>query len=212
MRAPLFLSLLLLPMGLRAQLLDSIGLFLQERPRLTVGLDSRGSFISNQNVRMLGVKVGLEHGGRVRYGIGYSWLGTPVEGEAEVVEEGVSRTVTTRLRLGLVTPYFSYAFYKRGPWEVSIPVQVGIGGGSLVYDDLQGNATKLKKAFVFTYEPAMTVQYRFLKYFAVGGGLGYRLAFTNASLDESLNAPVYIIGVRVFFGDLYRDVVREDGE
>ena len=69
---------------------------------------------------------------------------------------------------------------------------------------------QLKKVFVFLYEPAMTVQYRFLRYLGVGGGLGYRLAFTNASLDESLNAPVYIIGVKVFFGDLYRDVVGED--
>ncbi len=210
MRTLLLPLLLLLTFGANAQLLDSIGLFLQERPRITIGLDSRGSFISNQNVRMLGVKVGMEHGGRVRYGIGYSWLGTPVERETEVVEEGVTRTVTTRVRLGLVTPYFSYAFYQRGPWEVSIPVQVGIGGGSLVYDDLQGKTQKLKRAFVVTYEPAMTVQYRFLKYLAVGGGLGYRLAFTNASLDESLNAPVYIIGVRVFFGDLYRDLRGEE--
>ncbi|MBL0037191.1 MAG: hypothetical protein IPP26_15880 [Flavobacteriales bacterium] len=207
----LILSLsLLLTLGAHAQLLDSIGMFLQEKPRLTVGLDSRGSFISNQNVRMLGVKVGLEHGGRVRYGIGYSFLRTPVEREQQVVENGLTRTVTTRVRLGYVTPFFSYAFYQRGPWEVSIPVQVGIGGGSLVYDDLEGRTQKLKRAFVFLYEPAMTVQYRFLKYFAVGGGLGYRLAFTNASLDESLNAPVYILGVRVFFGDVYKDLRGEE--
>ena len=205
----LLLLLLVPPLPLSAQLLDSIGMFLQEKPRLTVGLDSRGSFISNQNVRMMGVKVGLEHAGRVRYGIGYSFLRTPIERERQVVENGMTRTVTTRVRLGYVTPYFSYAFYQRGPWEVSIPVQVGIGGGSLVYDDLEGRTQKLKRAFVFLYEPAMTVQYRFLKYFAVGGGLGYRLAFTNASLDESLNAPVYILGVRVFFGDVYKDLRRE---
>lgn len=206
---PLLLSLSL-PLGVRAQLLDSIGLFLQEPPRLTVALDSRGSFISNQNVRLLGVKVGLEHGRRVRYGVGYSFLGTRLEREEQVVENGTERTVMARVRLGYITPFFSYSFYQRGPWEVNIPVQVGIGGGSLVYDDLEGRTQKLKKAFVFLYEPAMTVQYRFLRYFAVGGGLGYRLAFTNASLDESLNAPVYIIGAKVFFGDLYRDVVGED--
>ncbi len=190
---------------LQAQLLDSIALFTQEPAKPTFSLDSRGSFISNQNVRMLGVKVGLEHAGRVRYGIGYSFLRTPVESEAQVEEGGYTRTVTTRLRLGYVTPFFGYTFYRRGAWEVSIPVQVGIGGGSVVYDDLEGNRTKLKRAFVFLYEPAMVVQYRFLKYFAVGGGLGYRLVFTNASLDEHLNAPVYIIGIRVFFGDAYKD-------
>ncbi len=188
-----------------AQLLDSIALFTQEAPKPTFSLDSRGSFISNQNVRMMGVKVGLEHAGRVRYGIGYSFLRTPVEREALVLEAGYTRTVTTRMRLGYVTPFFGYTFYRRGPWEVSIPVQVGIGGGSVTYDDIAGRRQKLKRAFVFLYEPAMVVQYRFLKYFAVGGGLGYRLVFTNASLDEHLNAPVYIIGLRVFFGDAYKD-------
>ncbi len=203
---PLALILLICAFtAVNAQLLDSIAMFTQEPAKPTFSLDSRGSFISNQNVRLLGVKVGLEHAGRVRYGIGYSFLRTPVESEAQVEEGGDTRTVTTRLRLGYVTPFFGYTFYRRGPWEVSIPVQVGIGGGSVVYDDLEGNRTKLKRAFVFLYEPAMVVQYRFLKYFAVGGGLGYRLVFTNASLDEHLNAPVYIIGIRVFFGDAYKD-------
>lgn len=212
MRARYLLLLLplLLHQGARAQLLDSIGLFLQEPPRIAFSLDSRGSFISNQNVRLLGVKVGLEHGRRVRYGIGYSFLGTRLEREEQVVENGTERTVMARVRLGYLTPFFSYTFYQRGPWEVNIPVQVGIGGGSLVYDDLEGRTQKLRKAFVFLYEPAMTVQYRFLRHLGASGGLGYRLAFTNASLDESLNAPVYIIGVKVFFGDLYRDVVGED--
>jgi hypothetical protein len=191
----------------RAQLLDSIGLFLREPPRVSVALDARGSFISNENVRLLGIKAGLEHGGRVRYGIGYSFLITPVEHQEDV--EGVG-SVTTRLKLGYVTPYFSYAFYQRGPWEVSIPVQMGIGGGRLVYDDAEGDRHTLKKAFVFLYEPAMTVQYRFLRYFGIGAGWGFRLAFTNAELDEGLNAPIYLFGLKVFMGDLWRDVQGED--
>lgn len=192
-------------MGMKAQLLDSIALFTREPRKPTFSLDSRGSFIGNQSVRMLGIKVGLEHADRVRYGIGYSFLRTPVERETQVLEAGVTRTVTTRMRLGYVTPFFGYTFYHRGPWEVSIPVQVGIGSGSVVYDDLGGRRQKLQRAFVFLYEPAMVVQYRFLKYFAVGGGLGYRLAFTNVGLGEHLNAPVYIIGLRIFFSDVYKD-------
>ena len=52
----------------------------------------------------------------------------------------------------------------------------------------------------------MTVQYRFLKYFAIGGGWGFRLAIASAELDESLNAPIYLFGLKVFAGDLWRDV------
>ena len=202
MRA-LLLLLMLLPLSLRAQLLDSISLFLGEQSRFTAGIDTRGSFISNRSVRMLGVKAGLEHAGRVRYGIGYSFLLTPVEREHNVTGQG---TVTTRLRLGYFTPYFSYTFYQRGHWEVSIPVQLGIGGGSLIYHDADGRKRKLKQAFVFLYEPAMTVQYRFLKYFAIGGGWGFRLTVTNAELDESLNAPIYLFGLKVFLGEMIREV------
>lgn len=190
-------------LGTRAQLLDSLGLFLEEPPKPVVKLDTRGSFISNRAVRMFGVKMGLEHGGRVQYGIGYSFLSSPVHRELYVEGEGV---VGTRLRFGYVTPYFEYAFYQRGPWEVRIPVQLGIGAGSLIYHDQEGHMQRIRRTGVFLYEPSMTVQYRFLKYLGVGAGWGYRLAFTGADLGENLTAPIYLFGVKVFFGDLWRDL------
>ncbi len=192
-----------LPM--KGQLLDSLKLFSQEPARLVVKLDSRGSFISNRNVRLMGVKVGLEHGGRLQYGIGYSFLATRVE-RLMRVDDG--EEVPVRLRLGYVTPYVEYAFYQRGHWEARIPVQFGIGGGSLLYDDPAGNRHRLRRAFVFLYEPSMTIQYRFLQYFGINAGWGYRLAFTNAGLGENLTAPIYLFGLKVFFGDLWKDLRR----
>jgi len=189
----------------RAQVLDSIRLFIQERPKLIVKLDSRGSFISNENVKLLGVKVGLEHVGRFQYGIGYTFLKTPVSQVSSVEGQG---EVTTRLRFGYVTPYVEYAFYERKHWEVRIPVQLGFGGGSLVYNDAEGQKQQLGHTFVFLYEPSMTVQYRFLKYFGVNVGWGYRLVFTHVDLDERLTAPIYLYGIKVFFGDLWHDIKR----
>ncbi|MBL7964231.1 MAG: hypothetical protein JNM31_10365 [Flavobacteriales bacterium] len=210
-RALLLVAFILSGGMARAQLLDSIGGFLGERPRFLVTLDTRGSFISNQNVRLLGVKVGLEHSGRVRYGVGYSFLSTPVSGGDRVVEwEGGSRMVATRLRFGYITPFFSYAFYQRGHWEVSIPVQVGLGWGALVYTSATGKNETYASTFVFLYEPAMVVQYRFLRYLAVGGGWGFRLVATGADLDQSLNAPIYLFGLKVYFGDILRDLRREE--
>jgi hypothetical protein len=189
----------------RAQLLDSIGSFTKERPRPVVKLDSRGSFISNENVRLMGVKVGLEHAGRFQYGIGYSFLTTPVSQVRTVEGQG---TVVARLRFGYVTPYVEYAFYERGHWEARIPVQLGFGDGALVYRDTEGRKQRIGHSFVFLYEPSMTVQYRFLKYFGANVGWGYRLVFTRADLHERLSAPIYLYGVKVFFGDLWHDIRR----
>ena len=56
------------------------------------------------------------------------------------------------------------------------------------------------------YEPAMTVQYRFLRYFAIGAGWGFRLVIqTGDDLGERLTAPVYLFGVRSFIGGMGRD-------
>ncbi len=193
-------------MAMQGQRVDSIPAYLQEPPALIVKLDMRGSFINNESVRFAGVKVGFEHARKVQYGIGYSFLLSPVEGTAMVDGQG---QVGTRLRFGYITPYFEYAFYQRGPWELRIPVQFGIGSGSVVYEDAQGRKQKLQRSGVFLYEPSMTVQYRFLKYFGVGGGWGYRLVLRSAPLSEGLTAPIYTFGLRVFFGDLWRDVRPE---
>lgn len=189
----------------RAQLFDSLGLFVRQPPHVVVKLDSRGSFISNSNVRFMGVKLGLEHAGRFQYGIGYSFLMSGVESLREVEGEGM---LPVRLRLGYACPYVEYAFYERGHWEVRIPVQFGLGSGTLLYDDEQGRNRRLRHAFIFLYEPAMTVQYRFLRYFGLNAGWGYRLVFSSADLGERLTAPTYTFGLKVFFGDLWRDLHR----
>ncbi len=192
-----------------AQLLDSIALFTAQEPRFVAKLDIRGSFIRNQNVRIMGAKVGLEHAGRFQYGIGYSFLFTPVQRSAVLDDVGAT---TLRLRVGYVTPYVDYAFYQRGPWEVRLPVQIGIGAGSTIYRDASGRKRRFQHTGLLIYEPAMTVQYRFWKYFALSGGWGFRLVLqTGDALGENLNAPIYSFGLRVFFGDLWRDI-GADGE
>ena len=106
----------------------------------------------------------------MKYGLGWQHPGHPHRGPGGG-ERGRHDPHGGDPRFGYITPFFSYAFYQRGPWEVSIPVQLGFGSGSLVYDDLEGTTRTLDRTFVFL-EPAMTVQYRFLKYLAIGGGLG----------------------------------------
>ena len=205
-RASLILSCSAVVTAAHAQLLDSLALFSQERPKFIAKLDSRGSFISNSNVRLMGVKIGLEHAGRLQYGVGYTFLSSPVEQVRTV--NGVAGT-PVRLRLGYVTPYVEYAFYQRGPWEVRIPVQIGLGGAALIYKDAEGQKQQFKRAFLLLYEPSMTVQYRFLRYFGLSAGWGFRLVLTNAKLDETLSAPIYLFGLKVFFGDLWADVKPE---
>ena len=213
LRLPLRLSLLLflfllLPLAAPAQLLDSLGHFLHLRPRWNLGVDTRGSFISNRGVTVAGVRVGLEHGGRLRYGLGYQFLLTQVEQDRAVWEAGAERVVPTRLRLGYVAPYFSYTFLQRRRWSMAIPVQVGVGRGSLMFEDLAGDRQPLQRTTLWVYEPLMTVQYRFWRYAAFQLGWGYRLVARSKGLDEQLTAPIYQLGLRLFTREVMEDLRR----
>ena len=208
MRAPILFLALCCAAAAQAQLLDSIALFATEKPRFVAKLDLRGGFINNRNIRVASIKTGLEHAGRFQYGIGYAFLFSPVERDRPVPGQG---QVNTRLRIGYFISYVDYAFYQRGPWEARLPVQLGAGAGSSIYRDVTGHKRRLKHTGLIVYEPAMTVQYRFLKYLAVGGGWGFRLVWqTGGDLDERLSAPIYTFGLRVFFGDLWRDMGPKD--
>lgn len=200
---PVLIVFMLCWLPAEAQLLDSLARFSEQPRRLVVKLDSRGSFISNSRVSIMGVKLGLEHAGRFQYGLGYSFLRTSVEAPRTV--DGMAAT-PTRLWISYVSPYVEYAFYQRGPWEVRIPVQLGFGSGSLVFRDAQDRKQRTARSFLLLYEPSMTVQYRFLKYFGANLGWGYRLLLVPTELDERLTAPTYVLGLKVFFGDLWREV------
>jgi len=198
----LLLLLLITSHSAQGQLLDSIGQFLQEPPRFVARLDVRGGFISNRSVRFVGVKAGIDHGKRFQYGLGY-YLLYPSEARDAQVD---GRTESGMLRMGYVAPYVDYAFFQRGNWEARIPVQLGFGAGSLSYRDAEGRRRTIARTGLILYEPAMTVQYRFLRYFALGAGWGFRLVIqTGDDLGERLTAPVYLFGLRVFLGDLWRD-------
>ncbi|HRO38382.1 MAG TPA: hypothetical protein PLV70_00500 [Flavobacteriales bacterium] len=192
-------------MPAQAQLLDSLAFFTRQPPRFVAKLDTRGSFISNSSVRLIGVKAGLEHAGRFQYGLGWSFLGSRVEHEAQVDGLGLA---PVHLRMAYLTPYVEYDFFQRGPWEARIPVQIGIGSVALVHSGTDGRRTVLQRSFLLAYEPAMTIQYRFLRYFGLHAGWGYRLVLVKTDVGESLTAPIYLLGMKVFIGDLWRDHKR----
>ena len=88
-------------------------------------------------------------------------------------------------------------------WEVSIPVQVGLGQAWYEHKDDQGEKYKVDKTWVFMYEPAMTVEYRVFRFFGAGIGVGYRLAIkTNRAMEENFTAPIYLLKLKLYLPEV----------
>lgn len=185
-----------------AQLFDSIQHSFQYQPKFLLKLDARNSFITNQYAKTQGVKVGLNFNKTTSLGIGYHWM------NKRKLKTTLPEMDSAYLKFGYGVAFFEYAFYKSKHWNAEIPVQIGIGRAS--YSNIE-NTQEVGKTWMILYEPAMTIEYRFLRYFGIGGGIGFRLAVkTNQQVKESFTAPEYIFRFKIYFGDIYKEQILKE--
>ena len=184
---------------MHAQLFDSIRSSLDYKPKFLVKFDTRNSFISNQYAKIHGIKVGLSFNKTTNIGIGYHWMPN------RSIDFSFHNSKNVDLKFGYAVAFFEYNFYKSKHWSGEIPVQIGLGKAQYTDTDL---AIIKASSWIIIYEPAMTVEYKFLRYFGLGGGVGFRLAIkSNQQIKESFTAPEYILRVKIYFGDIYKDEI-----
>ena len=194
-KSVLFLLLVTLPFYHKGQMFDSIRESLKHKPTLYATYDGRGSFISNQIAQVKSVKAGVTFKKQFTLALGYNWLSSNFESQ---LNDGTK----SKLQLQYITPYTEYSFLEHNKIEVTIPIHMGFGQS--FYEDEMGSSHN--KGFICTYEPSMTATYRFLRYFGVGGGLGYRiLLIGNRRINEQFNSPTYTFKFKLFFGYIYQD-------
>lgn len=178
---------------------------LKEQPKFEFKLDSRNAFISNTGVRVFGFKLGLNFDDKLSFGLGYNQLWSNPSNE--LFWDGAA--FDAEVNYYYFSPYVEYTFYRDEKWEFSIPVQFGLGESWYELNRTHQQIIRSRN-FVLSYEPAITVQYSFLKYFGLGAGVGYRLMIVpNNSIDEQFTSPVYIFKFKIFFQDIYQDLIRE---
>ena len=206
-----FISILLLSFNCQAQFFDSIRTSLTYKPKLDVKLDSRNGFISASVARIIGLKVGLDYNKTFKIGAGYNFLFSDIKQNVAVVDHSGNRnTIQGEYRFQYLALYSEYVFYKNDPWEISILAHFGGGVSRIRYTDLSGNSSNTPSKFVLLYEPYMTAQYKFLKYFGVGAGVGYRLAYSSDQFSRrQLNSPIYVYKFKFFFAEFYQDVLKK---
>ncbi|MFP5471520.1 MAG: hypothetical protein ACLGGV_07970 [Bacteroidia bacterium] len=196
MRVSLAIILLFLSVSTNAQLFDSIKNAFNYKPKPLVSLETRNAFITNSLVKVRAIKAGVSFNNTVRIGLSYNWLKD---------DTASSFDSTKNVKLNYVAPFFEYTFYKDQRFAFAIPIKLGFG--SAFYKNDKDEISD--RQFVATYEPAMLAEVRFLRYFAVGGGVGLRLMLKdNRLLREQLNSPIYIFGFKIYFDTLKEDFIR----
>lgn len=173
------------------------------KPKLDVKFDNRFSFIRDNDVKTIGLKLGLSFRRKFKVGLGLNQMLLPIE---STVTEG-DTSIPVNLEYFYFSPYVEYVYFNSKRWEFSLSTQVGLGGASYQYTNLEGEKIKLKESTILSYEPAMLIDYKITRWFGIGTGVGYRLIYyKSAGIKEKFSSPEYVIKLKVYLGEIFRTI------
>jgi hypothetical protein len=111
------------------------------------------------------------------------------------------------------SPSIEYVYFNSKRWEFSLATQLGIGGAS--YRHVAENRKKIKliESTILSYEPAMLIDYKIIRWFGIGTGVGYRLVYYKSpGINENFSSPEYVIKLKIYLGEIVRTITGKELE
>jgi hypothetical protein len=171
-------------------------------PKLDVKLDNRFSFIKDGALKTIGIKVGLNFSRKFKVGLGVNQMLVPIE---TTTTDNSGNQVPVTLEYSYFSPYIEYVYYNSKRWEFSLSTQLGFGGASYQFRNSENKKVKLNQSLVLSYEPAMLIDYKIVRWVGIGTGVGYRLVYyKEPGIHEQFSSPQYIIKLKVYLGEIVR--------
>lgn len=169
--------------------------FQDETPSLDLKYETRNSFIGSKYARINALRIGVNFDQTFKVGLSYNWLSSRINDSIRIDDQSM---VYARYRLMYVASYADWVYYLDDKWKVSILAMVGAG---LTHFGYEGE--NYKSHFLLLYEPYMSAERRVLKYFGIGGGIGFRLALIGDQYTKQrINSPIYVLKAALYLDDL----------
>ncbi len=197
--------LFLFPVFAKAQYLDSLDVVIQSKASVDLRLESRWSFVDNELITISGVRLGAAFQKKLRLGLGLNWLKTPVSREVfEINESGQGVLTTNFFKLAYLSLYADIVFHKTKRWQLSVPIQIGLGNTWDQKVQEYKLSDRQNKQFLFLYEPGITVQFKLTRWVGVGSDVAYRFTLkNNKKISEQLSSPTYSFKILFWLDQLY---------
>lgn len=209
------LSVLLLLLAqltqVKAQFLSEFGHSFTHKPRFFFNFTQYNSFISHETANVSGIRAGLEFNKKVRLGVGYSWLYSEIVDHIGVNPGDDSYQTNGELKFRYVNTMVEYELYDKFPWQIAVPMQIGVGNSYYEYlDRTTKERLTTPKFMVVLAEPSLTAQYSIFDWVAVAGGLGFRVALNSTKdFKKDFNSPIYVLKLKFSFDEIMKDVFPE---
>jgi hypothetical protein len=182
----------------------------RSKPKLDVKFDNRFSFIRDNDVKTIGIKIGLNFRKKFKVGLGINNMLLPVQ---STYRSEADTTIPVHLEYFYFSPYIEYVYHSTRRWEFSLSTQIGLGGASYQYNDENGKKVKIKESAILSYEPAMLIDYKIIRWVGIGTGVGYRLVlYKSPGIKEKFSSPEYVIKLKIYLGEIVRSITGKELE
>lgn len=177
--------------------------------------DSYYSFIGNRSADVWGFRAGIVWNEAWRIGAGYNKLRADIIELKKLPDSELGFAKNDTVKAQLYLQYFplmaEYIAYRQDPWQISVPLQLGYGTSYFEYFDRDNNGRRIFEKGVVVFQPGINAQYKVLKWFGLGAGIGYRLVpVNNPEIETKMNSPVFAIGLKIYLGEIVKSI--RDGE
>ncbi len=183
-----------------------------EKPKLKFAGDSRFTIIDKSSVSIYGARLGLLFKDKFEVGAGvyssnlFGLLGSSVN--KEYVDDSFSPSAAFNSEIGF--HYFSlfgeYRLVNTKRVVLTLNTQVGLGWASIEFTEPNENKDTIRRMKSLV-EHSLKVDVQTFDWLRLIGGVGYRyLLDRDEQLQDSFNAPIYIIGFSIDYGLLKRKI------
>jgi len=195
----------------KSQLLDTFKILLKSKSSLDLRLESRYSFINNNLASITGIRIGASFKRKLRLGGGISWLTSDIIHSNYTVSESNLIVYTPKyLKLAYLAFYADFVFYKTKRWQVSVPLQTGIGY-TWFQDYYHRGLGNSNKYLFFIYEPGISTNFKVFKWCGFGVDVGYRFTLKNSAyVPERFSSPTYAFKVLFWADQLFYELFPEN--
>lgn len=188
--------------SLNGQFADSLREVFKYTKSIDARLESRNSFINNELISVNGARLGVAFQRKLRIGGGVSWLNTVVPKSR--ISLNADTSYIQYFKFVYFCAYADFVFYRTKRWQLSVPIQAGIGASWFQNKQNYYWGNNDKKYALLIYEPGITAQFKVFKWFGLGADIAYRFSLkNNKKVGEGLSSPTYSFKILFWFDQLF---------
>ena len=167
--------------------------------------------MDKQKSKFNGFKIGATVKDKYRLGIGIYGMQNWLQLQDRKFDPQVypEATDTNFFNFTYVSLFFQPIWYKTKRWDISTPLQLGIGTIELSLRETSGlDVVYLRESIPLTTF-SVVPQYKVLRWFAVGVGLGYRKSLSSRwEIKNAVNAHFWNVQFKLLIGEVYKMVFK----